>query len=104
MRQSYKEPLYTIGITAKMLKVCVATLRIWEKKELIKPSRIGKNRFYSKCDLERLCYIKDLLQKKRINIKGVKSILENERCWDIKQCKAGIRKTCPVYLKHSLTR
>lgn len=104
MKQSYKEPLYTIGITAGMLKVCTATLRIWERKNLIKPSRIGKNRFYSKCDINRLEYIKGLLRKKRINIEGVKSILESERCWDIKQCKTEIRKACPVYLKHSLAR
>ena len=62
------EPVYTIGIVAKMLKVCQATLRIWERKGLIKPARLGKNRFYSQCDLERLEHIKDLIQMKKINI------------------------------------
>ncbi|NQT90776.1 MAG: MerR family transcriptional regulator, partial [Candidatus Omnitrophica bacterium] len=77
------------------------TLRIWERKKLIKPSRIGKNRFYSKCDLDRLEYIKELLQEKRINIEGVKNILDTTRCWDVKKCKPKEKNACPVYLKYS---
>ena len=100
MDPGYREPVYTIGIVANMLKVCPATLRIWERKKLIKPSRIGKNRFYSKCDLDRLTYVKELLQKKHINIEGVKNILTTTRCWDIKNCKLKERESCPVYLKY----
>ena len=98
MEQEYKQPVYTIGIVAKMLKVCPATLRIWERKKLIKPSRISKNRFYSKWELDRLEYIKELLRK-GINIKGVKSILDTTNCWEIKKCKPKERKSCSVYLK-----
>jgi len=100
MRHDYRAPVYTIGIVAKMLGVCPATLRIWEKKKLIKPARIGKNRFYSKCDLNRLEYIKELLQKKRINIEGVKNILDTTRCWEVKKCGTKERKSCAVYRKY----
>lgn len=100
MRQGYNEPVYVIGIAAKLLKVCPATLRIWEKKNLINPARIGKSRFYSKYDLEKLEYIKKLLQKKRINIEGVKNILNTARCWDIKKCKPKDKLSCPVYIRH----
>jgi MerR family transcriptional regulator/heat shock protein HspR len=100
MKQDYGTPVYTIGIVAKMLEVCTATLRIWERKKLIKPVRIGKNRFYSKCDLDRLEYIKELLQKKHINIEGVKGILDTTRCWDIKKCKPKEKQSCLVYLKY----
>ena len=99
MELDYKDPVYTIGIVAKFLKVCAATLRIWERKGLIKPVRLGKNRFYSKCDLDRLGQIKDLIQKKRINIEGVKNILSTTRCWEVKKCKPKEREDCPVYLK-----
>ncbi|MFC1658388.1 MerR family transcriptional regulator [Candidatus Omnitrophota bacterium] len=99
MKQEYKQPVYTIGIVAELLKVCPATLRIWESKKLIKPARIGKNRFYSKCDLDRLEYIKELLEK-GINIEGVKSILGANRCWEIKKCKPAERQGCSVYLKY----
>lgn len=100
MEETYREPVYTIGIAARFLKVCPATLRIWERKGLIKPKRLGKNRFYSKCDIERLEYIKELIQKKRVNIEGVKNILNTTRCWDIKNCKVKEREVCPVYLRY----
>lgn len=100
MKENFKDPVYTIGIASKMLKVCPATLRIWEKKGLIKPKRLGKNRFYSKCDMDRLEYIKELLQKKRVNIQGVKNILSTTRCWEVKKCKPQEREVCPVYIKY----
>lgn len=70
------QPLYTIGITARLLGVCQATLRLWEKKGLIQPERIGKNRFYSSSNMKRLRKIKRLLQEDRINIAGIKTILK----------------------------
>jgi len=100
MDKSYTNPVYTIGITSKLLSVCPATLRIWERKGLIKPTRLGKNRFYSKWDINKLEYVKDLLQKKRINIEGVKSILSTTHCWEVKKCKESERKVCPVYIKY----
>ena len=100
MEEDYRRPVYTIGIAADMLKVCPATLRIWEKKKLIKPARLGKNRFYSKCDIETLEHIKNLLQKKRINIEGVRSILATTRCWDLKKCKPRQKNSCPVYIRY----
>jgi MerR family transcriptional regulator/heat shock protein HspR len=100
MKQDYKEPVYTIGITAMMLKVCPATLRIWERKGLVKPVRLGKNRFYSKCDLDRLEYVKELIQKKRINIEGVKAVLNTMKCWEIKKCSPKTREKCAVFLKY----
>lgn len=100
MEHDYREPVYTIGIVAKMLSVCPATLRIWERKGLIKPTRLGKNRFYSRCDLDRLEYIKELLQKKHVNIEGVRIVLSTTRCWEVKKCKPKERESCPVYLKY----
>ncbi len=99
MDYSDKEPIYPIGIVTRLLKVCPATLRIWEKKGLIKPERLGKDRFYSKSDLDRLERIKDLLQRKRINIEGAKSILQSAQCWEVKKCKPKERNGCPVYLQ-----
>lgn len=99
MKEKENEPIYTIGITSKFLKVCPDTLRIWERRGLIKPARQGKNRFYSRCDVDRLEYIKDLIQKKRLNIEGAKSMLEVTRCWDIKKCKPKEREVCVVYRK-----
>ncbi|MDP2905876.1 MAG: MerR family transcriptional regulator [Candidatus Omnitrophota bacterium] len=101
MNHDRSEPVYTIGITAKMLKVCPDTLRIWERKGLIKPSRLGKNRFYSHCDIERLEYIKGLIRGKKINIQGVINMLNVISCWELKKCKPGVRNACLVYKKQS---
>lgn len=100
MKEGYREPVYTIGIAAKFLDVCPATLRIWERKGLIKPTRLGKNRYYSKCDIDSLEYIKELIQKKGVNIEGVKNILNTTKCWELKKCKTREREVCPVYLKY----
>ena len=100
MKPAHTEPIYTIGITAKLLNICVATLRIWERKGLIKPSRLGKNRFYSKCDVNKLEYIKKLMHQKRLNIEGVRALLRQKRCWDLKKCKPAEKEKCPVYIKY----
>ncbi len=100
MEYSYREPVYTIGIIAKSLKVCTATLRIWERKGLIKPARLGKNRFYSRCDMDKLEYIKELMQKRRVNIEGVKAMLSTTKCWEVKKCKPKEKESCPVYLQY----
>jgi MerR family transcriptional regulator/heat shock protein HspR len=100
VQEKHTTPLYTIGITADLIKVCPATLRIWEKKGLIKPARLGKNRFYSRCDIDRLKEIKDMIQKKKINIQGVKKILSTTNCWEIKYCEEEEKKICPVYIRY----
>lgn len=96
--ESKTEPVYTIGTAARLLDVCPATLRIWEKKKLITPVRLGKNRFYSQYDMERLKMIRHLLQEKRFNIEGVKAILDMDHCWDIRKCSPEDRAACPVFL------
>ncbi len=97
METNYKEPLYTIGIVAKLLGVCPATLRIWEKSGLIKPKRLGKNRYYSKADLDQLEHVKKLIQEKGINIEGVKAILNTTPCWEIQKCPEKVRISCQVF-------
>lgn len=101
MRAGYTEPLYTIGAVARLLKTTPATLRIWEKKELLKPVRCGKNRYYSECDIDNLETIKTLLRKNRLNIEGVKCVMSATRCWEIKRCNPKEREVCPVYIKYA---
>ena len=96
--ESYTQPLFTIGIVAQMMGVTQTTLRIWEKKWLIKPQRLGKNRYYSYCDLDRLKEIRNLLQERKMNIAGVKGILFNKKCWEIKEC-GDEKYKCSVYFE-----
>ena len=100
MKENEHIPVYTIGIAAKLLGVCPATLRLWESKSVIKPARIGKDRFYSKCDIDRLAYVKCLLEKRRMNLAGAKEILDRNFCWTVKDCTEEVRRICPVYPHH----
>ena len=93
-------PLYPIGIVSNLVGVCSATLRIWERKGLISPSRIGKNRYYTDAELYQLKYIKFLLREKGANLVGVRDIMDKTFCWDIKKCKPSERRKCPVYRKY----
>ena len=60
-------PVFTIGVVADIIGVSVQTLRLWDQKGLIMPSRKGKDRYYSSDDLKRLKYIKYLLNEKKLN-------------------------------------
>jgi len=93
-----KTQTFAIGSTAKRVGVCADTLRIWERKGLIHPSRPDKDRMYSLCDIERLNRIKYLIRKKGMNISSVKEMIDMRKCWIIKNCGAQERSKCVVYL------
>lgn len=71
-------PNCTIGTVSRILNLCTDTLRIWEKKGLIKPRREGKNRIYSRSDIDRLRTIKELIHEQGLNVAGVKKVLGTE--------------------------
>jgi CheY-like chemotaxis protein len=73
-----RRPILSIGVVAEILSVSVQTLRLWETKGLISPSRKGKDRYYSEEDLNRLKYIKHLLHEKKLNTYGVREVLLKE--------------------------
>ncbi len=72
-----EEPVYVIGVVCKLVDIPIWTLRQLDKAGVVRPKRIGKkNRLYSLRDLKRLEYVHYLMEKKRVNIHGVKIILE----------------------------
>jgi MerR family transcriptional regulator/heat shock protein HspR len=99
-----KDILNTITISgaARHIGVCIDTLRIWERKGLINPSRSGKNRRYNTCDIKKLEQIKYFIREKRMNISAVKEILNMKKCWEIKNCSAEERHKCAVYLSETM--
>jgi MerR family transcriptional regulator/heat shock protein HspR len=71
------EPVYVISIAAKLAGMHPQTLRIYERKNLIKPKRTpGATRLYSEKDIERLKLIQKLTQEFGINLAGVSKIFE----------------------------
>lgn len=80
-RNDRERPLYMISVAAELSGMHPQTLRIYERKELIKPSRSqGNTRLYSDADIERLRLIQQLTQEEGVNLAGVERImlLENE--------------------------
>ena len=78
------EPIYTISIAAKLVRppsrqsgqeaakpIHAQTLRAYDKLGLVKPRKVGKNRFYSDRDIERLQQIQHFTQDIGINLAGV---------------------------------
>lgn len=71
------EPVYMIGIAAKICEVHPQTLRLYERLGLIRPKRVGsKNRIYSQADIDRLQQIQRLTQDMGVNLAGVEIILD----------------------------
>jgi MerR family transcriptional regulator/heat shock protein HspR len=89
------EPIYTISIAAKLVRptspktngparasqteevkpIHAQTLRMYDRLGLVKPRKVGKNRFYSDRDIERLQQIQHLTQEMKVNLTGVAYII-----------------------------
>src|SRR5690242_3176645 len=71
--------VYIISVAAELAGVHPQTLRIYERKGLLRPARTaGNTRRYSAADIERLKMIQDLTQVHGLNLAGVKMIVEME--------------------------
>ena len=74
------EPVYVISVVSKLVGLPVWTLRQLDKAGVVCPQRIGKkSRLYSLKDMKKLEYIHYLMEEKRVNIHGIKIIIETER-------------------------
>jgi len=74
------EPVYVISVVSKLVDLPVWTLRQLDKAGVVHPKRIGKkSRLYSLKDVKRLEYVHYLMEDKRVNIHGIKIILEKEQ-------------------------
>ena len=70
------EPCYVISVAAKLVGVHTQTLRYYERAGLIEPSRSkGNLRLYSRKDLQRVLFIKRLIDDLGVNLAGVDVIL-----------------------------
>lgn len=85
--------MYVISVAAEIAGVHPQTLRIYERRGLIKPYRTpGGTRRYSQADIERLKLIQELTDK-GLNLEGVKQVLElRERVDKLESQLADIRE------------
>jgi MerR family transcriptional regulator/heat shock protein HspR len=72
-----RRPVYVISIAASLAGCHPRTLRIYEEEGLLDPVRTDTNiRLYSDEDLERVRAIRYLTQIRRVNLAGVKLLLQ----------------------------
>lgn len=81
-------PLYVISVAAELVDMHPQTLRLYERKGLIEPSRSsGKTRLYSQRDIEHLQEIRRLTQELGVNLAGVEEIIRLRKQLDDIQFK-----------------
>ncbi len=77
------KPLYVISVAAELVDMHPQTLRLYERKGLIEPSRsAGKTRLYSQRNIEQLRDIRRLTQELGVNLAGVEEIIRLRRRLD----------------------
>jgi DNA-binding transcriptional MerR regulator len=77
------KPLYVISVAAELVDMHPQTLRLYERKGLIEPSRsAGKTRLYSQRNIEQLRDIRRLTQELGVNLAGVEEIIRLRRDLD----------------------
>ncbi|MEA2451441.1 MAG: MerR family transcriptional regulator, heat shock protein HspR [Actinomycetota bacterium] len=78
-RDENERAIFIISVAAELAGVHPQTLRVYERKGLVLPSRTsGNTRRYSQRDIERLRRIQELTNE-GINLAGVLRIIELER-------------------------
>jgi len=74
---SKERAVYVISVAAELAGVHPQTLRIYERKGLVRPERTsGNTRRYSQRDIDLLRQIQEMTQEFGINLAGVKRSIE----------------------------
>ena len=99
---SQDEPIFTIGMAAKILEVHQRTLRNYEESGLIRPARRGKWRYYSMRDIKWIECLREMIHSHGISIKAVKKLLAYTPCWNIIDCPFEKRQRCSAFFSNTL--
>jgi MerR family transcriptional regulator, heat shock protein HspR len=77
-RDELTRPRYIISIAAELASCHPRTLRIYEEEGLLRPQRRNNLRLYSEADIQRVRIIRFLTRRQRVNLAGVRVILQLE--------------------------
>ena len=93
------EPVYTIGVAAKMLGISVPTVRMYEREGLILSYKSPTgHRYYSQTDMDRLVCIRKMITQEKVSINGIRHLMSLIPCWEITKCQELERNKCQAYL------
>jgi MerR family transcriptional regulator/heat shock protein HspR len=83
--------VFVISVAAELAGMHPQTLRMYERKGLLRPERTsGNSRRYSQLDIDRLRLIQELTQEAGVNLAGVKRIMELQR--EVDRLQARVRE------------
>ena len=83
-RDPLTRPRYIISIAAELASCHPRTLRIYEEEGLLSPQRRNNLRLYSEADIQRVRIIRFLTRRQRVNLAGVRVILQLEELGKIR--------------------
>src|ERR671923_383862 len=76
-RSGDRRAVYVISVAAELAGVHPQTLRMYERKGLIRPQRTsGNTRRYSQADIEIVQLIQEMTQERGMNLAGVEMVIE----------------------------
>ncbi|MDJ0769511.1 MAG: MerR family transcriptional regulator [Ilumatobacter sp.] len=76
--RGHHQAVYVISVAAELAGMHPQTLRIYERRGLVRPARTqGGNRRYSDADIETLQRISDLAEQ-GMNLEGIRRVMELE--------------------------
>ncbi len=94
----HTEPIFPIGVAAKMVGVSPSTLRMYEAAGLIIPYKTSTNmRLFSQQDLDWVKQIRLLIKREKLSVEAIRRIIALIPCWKIKTCKPEDKARCEAY-------
>jgi MerR family transcriptional regulator/heat shock protein HspR len=96
------DPLYTIGIAAKLTGVSVPLLRVYEKEGLILTEKTETHRrLYSDLEIEKVRCIRRMINEQGMNFAGIRRLLALIPCWKLRNCTLQEKTICQGYKSSS---
>lgn len=98
MKKINTDPIYTIGVAAKLLGVSVHLLRVYEQEGLILSERTSTGRrMYSDLEIEKVRCIRRMISENGMNYEGLRRMLALVPCWRLRKCNHHEKNECAAF-------
>ncbi len=93
------DPVMSIGTAARKVGLSISALRKYESEGLLLFHRTQSGRrMLSQADIKRIEVIQHLINRRGLNLEGIRRLLAILPCWKMKPCTAEQREQCAAYL------
>ena len=86
--------VFRIGAVADLLGVHPRTLRLYEERGLVNPSRRRGQRRYSQNDIRWLRCLRRLIHEEGYGLDAIVKLLDFTPCWELRGCSPEVREAC----------